>query len=57
MPTAPVNTEGAYVSYEDSGAPAGSSDYMTVVIIHGLVFHGGTHPDVLTVCELTTVVC
>jgi hypothetical protein len=41
MPSIVVNDEGAVLSYEDSGAPAGKTDYSTVVILHGLVFHAG----------------
>ncbi|THG95362.1 hypothetical protein EW026_g6276 [Hermanssonia centrifuga] len=42
MPTAQVNGNGAEIFYEDSGAPPGSTDYATIVIVHGLVFHSGT---------------
>lgn len=41
MPTAQVNGNGAEIFYEDSGAPPGSTDYATIVIVHGLVFHSG----------------
>ncbi|KAJ3553765.1 hypothetical protein NM688_g3444 [Phlebia brevispora] len=41
MPVAPVNNTGAVIHYEDSGAPEGSTDYLTLVIIHGFIFHGG----------------
>ncbi|CAL1712123.1 unnamed protein product [Somion occarium] len=40
MPTAQVNEEGAVLFYEDSGPPADSTTYTTVVLIHGLIFHG-----------------
>lgn len=40
MPTAPVDKEGTVLYYEDSGAPEGSSTYLTVVLVHGLLFHG-----------------
>lgn len=40
MPTLPVNDSGAVIFYEDSGVPAGSSDYITIIIIHGLAFYG-----------------
>ncbi|CCL99552.1 uncharacterized protein FIBRA_01570 [Fibroporia radiculosa] len=39
MPTAPVNKDGAALYYEDSGAPS-SSDYVTIIMLHGAVFHG-----------------
>ncbi|KAJ3553764.1 hypothetical protein NM688_g3445 [Phlebia brevispora] len=42
MPSAPVNSDGALMYYEDSGVPPGSEDYVTVVLIHGLVLHGAT---------------
>ena len=41
MPTAPVDNTGTVLYYEDSGAPAGSTDYVTLVLIHGTCFHGG----------------
>ncbi|KIP03868.1 hypothetical protein PHLGIDRAFT_76932 [Phlebiopsis gigantea 11061_1 CR5-6] len=40
MPTAPVNEKGAVVYYEDTGAPEGRDDYLTLVLVHGLSFHG-----------------
>lgn len=42
VPTAPVDDSGTVLYYEDSGAPAGSTDYITVVLIHGTCFHSGT---------------
>jgi hypothetical protein len=42
MPTLPVNNNGAVLYYEDSGAPSGKTEYSTIVIFHGLVFHGCT---------------
>ena len=44
MPTLPVNDAGAVVYYEDSGVPNGSSDYTTIVMIHGFMFTSGTSP-------------
>ena len=29
----------------DSGAPAGSTDYTTLVLVHGLMWHGGKRSD------------
>lgn len=57
MPQAPVNDK-TVLYYEDTGAPAGSSDYITIILIHGLTFHGGKlfydrpqlHTAVLTGC-------
>lgn len=42
MPTAPVDNKGNVLYYEDSGEPAGSADYVTLVLIHGMCFHSGT---------------
>ncbi|KAI0755320.1 hypothetical protein C8Q80DRAFT_1217006 [Daedaleopsis nitida] len=42
MPTAPVDDNGVVLYYEDSGAPTGSIDYTTLVLVHGHCFHGGT---------------
>ena len=27
--------------YQDSGAPKGSTDYTTLILLHGYAFHGG----------------
>ncbi|KAI0826820.1 alpha/beta-hydrolase [Trametes gibbosa] len=43
MPTAPVDDRGTVLYYEDSGAPDGSSDYVTVVLIHGTCFHSAVY--------------
>ncbi|KAI9057477.1 alpha/beta-hydrolase [Trametes sanguinea] len=43
MPTAPVDEKGTVLFYEDAGPPAGSSDYVTVVLIHGTCFHGAVY--------------
>ncbi|GJE93301.1 hypothetical protein PsYK624_094600 [Phanerochaete sordida] len=40
MPEAPVDENGTVLYFEDSGAPSGSSTYLTVVLLHGLLFHG-----------------
>ncbi|CCM00689.1 uncharacterized protein FIBRA_02728 [Fibroporia radiculosa] len=39
MPFAPVGSDGVQFFYEDSGAPAASDSYVTLVLIHGGVFH------------------
>ena len=44
MPTAPVDDRGTVLYYEDTGAPEGSSTYLTVVLVHGLLFHGSKGP-------------
>ncbi|RDX50214.1 hypothetical protein OH76DRAFT_463824 [Lentinus brumalis] len=43
MPTAPVNQDGAVLYYEESGVPNGSTDYVTIVLIHGTCFHSGIY--------------
>ncbi|CDO70848.1 hypothetical protein BN946_scf184801.g41 [Trametes cinnabarina] len=43
MPTGPVDDEGTALYYEDSGAPAESTDYVTVVLIHGTCFHSAVY--------------
>ncbi|KIM92126.1 hypothetical protein PILCRDRAFT_57414 [Piloderma croceum F 1598] len=40
MPTAPVDDKGTEIFFTDSGVPAGSKDYTTLVIIHGGAFNG-----------------
>ncbi|KDQ57501.1 hypothetical protein JAAARDRAFT_47456 [Jaapia argillacea MUCL 33604] len=42
MPVATINEKGTQFFYEDSGIPAGSSVYTTVVILHGTSYHLGT---------------
>ena len=42
MPVAPVNDDGAVLHYEDSGAPDGSGAYLTVVVVHGFMYHSRT---------------
>lgn len=43
MPYAPVNKDGAVMYYDDSGIPGDSTTYTTVILVHGLVFHGGSY--------------
>lgn len=43
MALGPVDQHDTSLFYEDSGAPAGSSRYMTLVIVHGGAFHGGAY--------------
>lgn len=40
MPTAPVDSIGNELFFTDSGAPAGTNDYTTLVIWHGSAFNG-----------------
>ena len=42
MPVAPLDDNGTVVYYEDTGAPEGSRDYLTVVFLHGFIYYGGT---------------
>ncbi|KAL7280203.1 hypothetical protein ACG7TL_006622 [Trametes sanguinea] len=39
----PVDENGTVLFYEDAGPPAGSTDYVTVVLIHGTCFHGAVY--------------
>lgn len=42
MPTIQVDDSGRQLYYEDTGPPENSrDDYLTIVILHGLLFHGG----------------
>ncbi|KAI0326884.1 alpha/beta-hydrolase [Cubamyces sp. BRFM 1775] len=43
MPTAPIDDKGSVLYFEDSGAPAGSADYVTLVLIHGTGFHSAVY--------------
>ncbi|PCH43966.1 hypothetical protein WOLCODRAFT_76102 [Wolfiporia cocos MD-104 SS10] len=40
MPQAPVDDNGTVLSFQDSGAPTGASNYVTLVLVHGTVAHG-----------------
>jgi len=43
MPVAPVNHDGdVALYYEDSGVPNEGNTYVTVVLVHGAVFHSGS---------------
>jgi pimeloyl-ACP methyl ester carboxylesterase len=48
MPIAPVDTNGTELSFEDSGAVPGSTDYTTLVIYHGSAFTGHTFDKLLS---------
>ncbi|KAI8978850.1 alpha/beta-hydrolase [Trametes punicea] len=43
MPTAPVDDKGTVLYFEDSGAPLGSKDYVTLVLVHGTCFHSAVY--------------
>ncbi|GBE81682.1 hypothetical protein SCP_0400530 [Sparassis crispa] len=40
MPVAPVDDHGTVLYYEDSGTPPASSNYTTIVLLHGACFYG-----------------
>lgn len=45
MPTLQVDDAGSQLYYVDSGAPEGEGqEYLTVFLLHGLIFHGGMCP-------------
>lgn len=39
MPVGPVDDKGTSLYFEDSGAPKGSLDYVTLVLVHGAMIH------------------
>ncbi|KAJ3553766.1 hypothetical protein NM688_g3443 [Phlebia brevispora] len=41
LKTIPIGEDGLVLGYRDTGPPTQGSTYLTVVLIHGLVFHGG----------------
>ena len=43
MPTIPVNNDGDFLYYEDSGAPQGLTHYTTIILLHGFVCHSGEY--------------
>ncbi|KAI0075966.1 hypothetical protein K474DRAFT_1645816 [Panus rudis PR-1116 ss-1] len=43
MPLAQVDDHGIALYYEDSGAPTGSSNYTTLVLIHGALYNNGIY--------------
>ncbi|KAJ3557176.1 hypothetical protein NM688_g1611 [Phlebia brevispora] len=51
MPTAPVDDHGTVLYYEDTGPVAGSDSYVTAVLIHGLIYHGGVFHPLLPLAE------
>ncbi|KAH9830742.1 Alpha/Beta hydrolase protein [Rhodofomes roseus] len=42
MPLAPIDDNGTQSYFEDTGAPVGSTDYTTLVLIHGALIHGAS---------------
>ncbi|THG96355.1 hypothetical protein EW026_g5466 [Hermanssonia centrifuga] len=55
MPIAPVDDEDTVLYYEDSGVPDGSVDYATVVLIHGMLFHGAVFRRLIPYAALHNV--
>ncbi|KAI5121868.1 hypothetical protein M0805_001076 [Coniferiporia weirii] len=48
MPLIPVDELGSSLFYEDSGAPEGTKDaYTTLIIVHGTAFHGAVFKRIL----------
>ncbi|KAI0820433.1 alpha/beta-hydrolase [Trametes gibbosa] len=43
MPTAPVDDKGNILYYEDSGPPVGSTNYITLILVHGTCFHSAIY--------------
>lgn len=41
MPTIPVDENGTVLYFEDTGPPPSVTLYTTIILIHGLIFHGG----------------
>ncbi|KAH9937978.1 Alpha/Beta hydrolase protein [Amylocystis lapponica] len=40
MPAAPVDSNGTVLYYEETGAPKGSGNYVTLFLVHGTMLHG-----------------
>ena len=40
MPTLPADDKGTVLYYEDSGAPENAKSYVTIALVHGIIFHG-----------------
>lgn len=43
MPGISVDNYDTVLYFEDTGAPPGSTDYTTIVLIHGSIFHSGNY--------------
>ncbi|PCH39743.1 hypothetical protein WOLCODRAFT_116116 [Wolfiporia cocos MD-104 SS10] len=39
MPLGSINQDGAALYYEDTGAPGGTEPYITIILVHGTMFH------------------
>ena len=50
MPTATVDDSGHYLYYEDTGPVEGRDDYVTIVCVHGLIFHGSAYSSSFYIC-------
>ncbi|KAF9816045.1 hypothetical protein IEO21_04220 [Rhodonia placenta] len=58
MPVGPVDGKGTVLYYEDSGAPEGTRDYATLVLVHGTQFHSGVFRKMIpfaSACKLRLV--
>ncbi|KAJ3555733.1 hypothetical protein NM688_g2410 [Phlebia brevispora] len=51
MPVAPLDENGTVLYYEDSGAPDASTDYLTIVLVHGMIFHGAIFRPLLPLAQ------
>ena len=51
MPLAPVDENGTVIHYEDTGVPKDSKNYLTVVLMHGILFHSG-EKGLLSLCAI-----
>ena len=56
MPIAPVDTRGSVLYYEDSGVPNASTDYVTLVMVHGTCFHSGEALLCAAICLTLTCI-
>lgn len=43
MPLAQIDSKGTSIYYNDSGVPHGSSQYTTIVLVHGAVVNSGMY--------------
>ncbi|KZT09303.1 uncharacterized protein LAESUDRAFT_675164 [Laetiporus sulphureus 93-53] len=55
MPVGPADDNGTVLYYEDSGAPEGSTDYVTLVLVHGTMFHGAIFRRMITFASASNV--
>ena len=43
MPLAQIDNKGTSIDYDDSGVPHASSQYTTVVMVHGAIINSGVY--------------